>query len=99
MSVQTGVGFASTHLAGRRRGGRSATLGAIAAAAMLLAGCQPATTRLATRDPADPAAPVRGVGYGSTIAPYISLRPATPTSWRDRNEQVTPPPRNRRESQ
>jgi hypothetical protein len=69
------------------------------ALAILLSGCHPATTQFAARDPADPGAPVRGVGYRSTIAPYTSLRPATPGPWRERNEQITPPSRSGRESQ
>ena len=73
--------------------------GTTIALAILLAGCNPRTTQLAAKDPADPAAPVPAVGYRSTIAPYTSLRPATPTAWRERNEQVTPRPRSGRESQ
>jgi len=69
------------------------------AVAILLAGCNPTTTQLAARDPADPAAPVRAVGYRSTIAPYTSLRPATPAPWRERNEDVAPQPRNGRDQQ
>jgi hypothetical protein len=69
----------------------------IAAIAVTAAGCQPATTRLATSDPADPAARVASVSYRSTIAPYTSLRPATPAPWRERNEDVAP--RQRQEPQ
>ena len=83
--------------AGRRRA-RMRAAGATIVLAIVLAGCNPATTRLAARDPADPAAPVPSVGYRSTIAPYTSLRPATPTAWRQRNEEVTPKPRSGRES-
>lgn len=63
----------------------------LAAIAIALSGCMPATTApLAQADPADPAAPVKRVGYRSTIAPYSSLRPATPAPWRERNDSVTP---------
>lgn len=93
------VESASTRSTGRRRRVRIRAVGATIALVMLLAGCDPRTTQLAARDPADPAAPVRASGYRSTIAPYTSLRPATPAPWRDRNEQVTPPPRGGREAQ
>lgn len=64
-----------------------------AAFALALAGCVPATTRVAGADPADPSAKVAPVGYRSTVAPYTSLRPATPAPWRDRNGAVTPQPK------
>ena len=64
----------------------------LAATALALSGCMPATTtQVAAADPADPSAKVAPVGYRSTIAPYSSLRPATPAPWRGRNEAVTPP--------
>ncbi|WP_128923816.1 hypothetical protein [Bradyrhizobium guangxiense] len=62
-------------------------------AALVLSGCMPATTQVASTDPADPGAKVAAVGYRSTIAPYTSLRPATPAPWRNRNEAVTPQPK------
>ena len=65
----------------------------LAMIALALAGCMPATTQVATADPADPAAKVAPVGYRSAIAPYTSLRPATPAPWRDRNGSVTPQPK------
>jgi hypothetical protein len=89
----------SARSTGRHRRARMRAAGATIALATLLAGCHPATTQLAARDPADPAAPVRGVGYRSTIAPYTSLRPATAGPWRERNEQVAPQPRSGREAQ
>ncbi len=58
-----------------------------------LSGCMPAATHMASADPADPAAKAAPVGYRSTIAPYTSLRPATPAPWRGRNEAVTPQPK------
>ncbi|RXG88994.1 hypothetical protein [Bradyrhizobium zhanjiangense] len=61
--------------------------------ALALAGCMPATTHIAAADPADPAAKVAPIIYRSTIAPYSSLRPATPAPWRERNENVAPQPK------
>ncbi|CUU21415.1 hypothetical protein ABIB94_006527 [Bradyrhizobium sp. JR7.2] len=65
----------------------------LAVLALALSGCMPATTQIAGADPADPAAKVARVGYRSTIAPYTSLRPATPGPWRDRNDAVAPQPK------
>jgi hypothetical protein len=65
----------------------------LAATALALSGCMPATTQIASADPADPAAKVAPVGYRSTIAPYSSLRPSTPAPWRGRNDAVTPQPK------
>jgi hypothetical protein len=48
---------------------------------------------MASADPADPAAKVARAGYRSTIAPYTSLRPATPAPWRERNGAVAPQPK------
>jgi hypothetical protein len=53
----------------------------------------PAAVPLASADPADPAARVARVGYRSTIAPYTSLRPATPAPWQERNDSVAPQPK------
>jgi hypothetical protein len=65
----------------------------LAATALVLSGCMPATTQIAGADPADPAAEVAPVGYRSTTGPYTSLRPAAPAPWRDRNDAVTPQPK------
>ncbi|MGY8665067.1 hypothetical protein Q3C01_22270 [Bradyrhizobium sp. UFLA05-109] len=66
----------------------------LAATALALSGCMPATTApLASADPADPAAKVARVGYRSTIAPYTSLRPTMPAPWRERNDSVAPQPK------
>ena len=65
----------------------------LTAMALALSGCVPATTQVAGADPADPAAKVARAGYRSTIAPYTSLRPATPAPWRERNENVAPQPK------
>jgi hypothetical protein len=47
-------------------------------------------------DPADPRAKVVGVGYSSTTRPYVSLRPATPSGWREQNQRVAPTSKNER---
>jgi hypothetical protein len=65
----------------------------MAVTALVLCGCMPATVPLAGTDPADPGAKVAGIGYRSTIAPYTSLRPTAPSSWREQNERVTPAPK------
>jgi hypothetical protein len=72
---------------------RSRTFAGLIAAALTLAGCIPARSPLAGADPADPAAKVAGVGYRSTIAPYTSLRPTAPSSWREQNDRVAPAPK------
>lgn len=65
----------------------------LAAAALALSGCMPATTSGAGADPADPAAKAARVDYRPTVAPYTSLRPAAPAPWRERNEAVSPQPK------
>src|ERR1700737_4321458 len=65
----------------------------IAAAGLTLGGCLATTVPLAGPDPADPRARVAGVGYRSTVAPYTSLRPAAPSSWREQNDRVAPAPK------
>ncbi|MBR1204443.1 MULTISPECIES: hypothetical protein [unclassified Bradyrhizobium] len=61
-------------------------------AAAPLAGCMADGRPLAVAgDPANPSAGSASVGDRSTIAPYSSLRPATPLPWRARNDGVTPP--------
>ncbi|TYO68224.1 hypothetical protein FXV83_01880 [Bradyrhizobium hipponense] len=65
----------------------------LAAVGLALSGCMPAAVPLASADPANPAARVAPVGYRSTIAPYTSLRPATPAPWRERNDSVAPQPK------
>ena len=65
----------------------------MAAMTLALSGCMPATMGLASADPADPAAKVARVGYRSTIAPYNSMRPATPAPWRERNDSAAPHPK------
>jgi len=73
---------------------RFRTLAGMAVTAVMLGGCLPtAVPPLAGADPADPAARVAGAGYRSTIAPYTSLRPTAPSSWRQQNERVAPTPK------
>lgn len=62
-------------------------------AALALSGCMPATTSGAGADPADPTAKAARVDYRSTVAPYMSLRPAAPAPWRGSNDAVTPQPK------
>jgi hypothetical protein len=65
------------------------------AVGLLLGGCVTTALPLA-KDPADPGVKVAGVGYRSTTASYVSLRPASPDGWQDQNRRVTPPPTNER---
>ena len=69
---------------------RFRTLAGMVVTALTLAGCLPMTVPLAGAGPADPGAKVAGVGYRSTVAPYTSLRPTAPSSWRKQNDRVAP---------
>ena len=69
------------------------TVAGLAVTAFALGGCMATAVPLAGADPADPRAKVAGVGYRSTIAPYTSLRPAAPSSWREQNDRVAPAPK------
>lgn len=69
---------------------RSMVLAAMSAVALTLGGCLPTPVPLAGADPADPSARTAGVGYRSTIAPYTSLRPVAPSSWREQNDRAAP---------
>jgi hypothetical protein len=77
---------------GRYAGFNFRTLAKILAIAASLSGCTPRSVPLAAADPADPGVKVAGVRYRSTIAPYASLRPSTPSpdAWRERNDGVAP---------
>ena len=75
---------------------RSRIFAGLIAAALTLAACKPATVPLAGSDPADPGAKVAGVGYRSTVAPYTSLRPTAPSSWREQNDRIAPAPKSGR---
>jgi hypothetical protein len=72
---------------------RLRSFAAMAAAGMALGGCMPTAVPLAGADPADPGVKVAGVGYRSTVAPYTSLRPVAPLSWRAQNDRVAPAPK------
>lgn len=72
---------------------RNAAIVGLAIGAAALAGCTPLPYLLAGADPADASVPVAAVGYRSTVAPYTSLRPTTPTSWRQQNERAAPAPK------
>jgi len=72
---------------------RFRSLAGMAVTALTLGGCMPTAAPLAGADPADPGAKVAGVGYRSTIAPYTSLRPTAPASWREQNDRVAPAPK------
>jgi hypothetical protein len=75
---------------------RLRNLAGFAAVALTLAACIPATVPLAGQDPADPTARVAGAHYRSTVAPYTSLRPSAPLSWREQNDRAAPAPKSGR---
>ncbi len=68
---------------------RPVALAAATTATLALGGCLPVTAPLRA-DPADPAIPVAPVTYRSTVAPYTSMRPVSPSAWRQRNDDVSP---------
>ena len=74
-------------------GNRFRIIAGMTATALTLGGCIPTTVPLVGADPADPNARVAGIGYRSTIAPYSSLRPTAPSSWREQNRRVAPAPK------
>jgi hypothetical protein len=74
----------------------SRTFTCVTIVALPLWGCMPTTGPLAGADPSDPGAKVAGAGYRSTIAPYTSLRPTAPGSWREQNERAAPAPKSDR---
>ncbi|WP_398464276.1 hypothetical protein [Tardiphaga sp.] len=69
---------------------RVRTLAGLSAGALILGGCLPATGPLLRADPADPGVPVPKVGYRSVVGPYTSMRPVSPSEWRQRNDRVAP---------
>jgi hypothetical protein len=94
MLAQLGAILAAVHsVVGRIIGNRFCSLAGMTVTALTLAGCLPTTVPLAGPDPADPGAKVAGVGYRSTVAPYTSLRPTAPSSWREQNDRVAPAPK------
>lgn len=93
MLAQLGAILAAVHsVAVKRFITRSRTLTGLTAAAVTLGACMPATAPRAGPDPSDPGTKVAGVGYRSTVAPYTSLRPTTPSAWREQNDRVAPAP-------
>jgi hypothetical protein len=97
MLAQFGARFAAVNsVAGRTFKYRLPILAGMTAAALTLGACMRTTVPLAGADPADPGAKVAGVGYRSTVAPYTSLRPTAPSSWREQNERVAPAPKSDR---
>jgi hypothetical protein len=71
------------------------SLAALAFAAAAASCAAPPPAPLTGFDPSDPSAPTPAVRYRSAIEPYVSERPAAPTPWRERNEQVAPQPKPR----
>ncbi|SEI22362.1 hypothetical protein [Tardiphaga sp. OK245] len=97
MLAQFGAKLAAVcSVAGKLFDIRFGTLAAMTAASMALGGCMPTTVPLAGADPANPGTKVAGVGYRSTVAPYSSLRPVAPSSWREQNDRVAPVPKSGR---
>jgi len=91
MLAQLGTILAAVHSVAERLSSiKIRTSIGMAVTALALGGCMPTTVPQASADPADPGAKVAGVGYRSTIAPYTSLRPTAPSSWREQNERVAP---------
>jgi hypothetical protein len=72
---------------------RFQTLAGVVITSFTLGGCMPTAVPLVGADPADPGSRVAGAGYRSTIAPYTSLRPTAPSSWREQNDRVAPAPK------
>ncbi|MEO6380928.1 MAG: hypothetical protein ABIO35_02725 [Nitrobacter sp.] len=94
MSAQIGATFAAVRsVVGRLFEIRFGAFAGLAFAAMTLGGCVLPTAPLVGADPADPGAKIAGVGYRSSIAPYISLRPTAPSGWKEQNQRVTPTPK------
>ena len=87
MFAQLGAILAAVQsVVGKLFGKRFRTIAGTTATALPLAGV----------DPADPNARVAAVGYRSTVAPYTSLRPTAPSSWREQNDRVAPAPKSGR---
>ena len=93
MLAQLGAILAAVHSVKTIFAVRFRIFARMAVMAVTLGGCLPATVPLAGADPADPGAKVAGAGYRSTIAPYNSLRPTAPSSWREQNDRVAPAPK------
>jgi hypothetical protein len=94
MQAQLWAGRAAVHSVGETPYLiRFRNLAGLTAVALTLAACMPATVPLAGQDPADPGAKFAGANYRSTVAPYTSLRPSAPSSWRERNDRAAPAPK------
>lgn len=94
MSAQIGATSAAVRsVVGRLFEIRFGAFAGLAFAAMTLGGCVLPTAPLVGADPADPGVKVARVGYRSSIAPYSSLRPTAPSSWKEQNQRVTPTPK------
>jgi hypothetical protein len=95
MFAQFGANFAAIHSVVCKFHVRRKKLN-LAGAVVLLAvgssvsGCAVPAAVSGRDDPADPQAKVAAVGYRSTVAPYTSLRPTTPSLWRQQNDSVAP---------
>ncbi len=92
MSVSRGARRAAGRAVFRDVLRRSAALAIAGIAIFGLSGCMQGTVPLVGPDPADPGARVAGVTYRSTISPYTSLRPASPSGWKEQNRGVAPSP-------
>ncbi len=91
MLAQFGAKIAAVgSVAARLCDSRPVVFAALSAGALTLGGCLATTAPLAGADPADPSARVAGTAYRSTVAPYISLRPVAPSSWREQNDRAAP---------
>jgi hypothetical protein len=92
MSAQIGALVAAVRTMVRARlARRFGMFAGMALSAMTLSGCAAPMAPPIGADPAAPGAKVAGVGYRSGIAPYTSMRPTTPSGWREQNQRVTPP--------
>ncbi|EKS42142.1 hypothetical protein [Afipia broomeae] len=97
MFAQLGAILAAVQsVVGKLFGKRFRTIAGTTATALALGGCMQTAAPLAGVDPADPNARVAAVGYRSTVAPYTSLRPTAPSSWREQNDRVAPAPKSGR---
>lgn len=98
MLAQSGATFAAVHsVVGQfNKCSFGMLIAVVVVAAVTLGGCTRPAVSPAGADPADPGAKIAGVGYHSTVAPYTSLRPTAPSSWREQNERVAPAPKSGR---
>jgi len=90
MFIPCGPKRAAAYADVRRSPAQFRALAVACVAVVSLSGCMQGTVPLVGPDPADPGSRVAGVAYRSTIAPYTSLRPASPTGWKQQNQDVAP---------